>query len=73
MPQYRVHYIRRGGRTDVLHVHAKDEEGAKRVASHQGCEDILKVTREEETHFPVFSLLAVIAILIALAAVYCRL
>ena len=72
MPQYRVHYIRRGGSTDVLHVHARNEESAKRLAAHQGCEDILKVTREEETHFPVLSLLAVIAILAALAVIYCR-
>ncbi len=73
MPQYRVHYIRRGGHTDVLHVRAKNEECAKRIASHHGCEDIFKVTREEVTRFPVLSLLAVIAILIALAVVYCRL
>ncbi len=73
MPQYRVHYIRRGGHTDVLHVHAKNEEAAKRLASHQGCEDIFKVTREEETHFPILSLLVALAILVALAVVYCRL
>ena len=70
MHQYQVRYIVREGMVDSRYVLAKSKVDAKRVAEEEGCEDILSVKRVAPVHFPVLSLIAVIAILAALVAIY---
>ena len=66
MHQYRVSYIERDGAIVSRHVLAKNRSDAKRIAESEGCEDILSVQHEHIVHFPIFSLIAVAAILVAL-------
>ena len=70
MHQYQVRYIVREGMVDSRYVLAKSRADAKHVAEDEGCEDILSVKRVAPVHFPVLSLIAVIAILAALVAIY---
>ena len=70
MHQYQIRYIEREGAVETRHVLAKNRADAKRVAEEEGCEDILSVKRVAPVHFPVLSLIAAIAILVALAVIY---
>ena len=69
MHQYRVRYIAREGAIVTRLILAKSGVDAKRVAEAEGCEDILSVKREIQVHFPILSLIAAIAILVALAVI----
>ena len=70
MHQYQIRYIEREGAIVTRHVLARNGADAKRVAEKEGCEDILSVKRVAPVHFPVLSLVAAIAILVALAVIY---
>ena len=69
MHPYRVSYIERGGAIVSRHVLAKNRSDAKRIAENEGCEDIFRVRREHIVRFPIFSLVAVAVILVALVVI----
>ena len=70
MHQYQIHYIEREGMIVTRHVLAKNTADAKRAAEAEGCEDILDVKRVAPIHFPILSLVAAIALLVALAVIF---
>ena len=69
MHPYRAFYIERDGAIVSRHVLAKNRSDAKRIAEREGCEDILRVRREHIARFPIFSLIAVAVILVALVVI----